>query len=503
MMTNIAFMELCFISFATAFYNNHVFISPYDFTNKQRLNTKIKVTSDIREQLTVPPSFILDVIDKVPSKRLTIPDAAALAGTDLQKARKAVILLAGLVGANMDVTKNGDIVYTFPTDFKRILFERSLGQRIQKISEVVLPPLLFLGRISFGLFLLTSLAVIFSTFILVSTSSGNGNNDDSDRKSNERRDSNNYANSYYSSGGGGFGFNFNPFTSLSYDYLFYGPRPGAQHKQLNFLEVFFSYVFGDGDPNEGFLNNQLQECASIIRSNGGVVFAEQLAVFLNPPTPPSNFNEQESSTLVNEQWMLPVVSKLNGVPSVTEDGDIVYYFPELTPTVLPEAVGRSGGALSEQEVQLCRATGGSLLAAGGLGVLNLVGATWLGSVLSNPLYLVKFPQIALLAKAYPLLLAYAVLYNAIPLARWLLIQRQNKDIRERNENRRLWERRWKNVQNDRVPKLAKALKGIVREGGIAVDGRITDSDIVYSTSKDMSEIAESQSLEDFDKKLKM
>ena len=63
--------------------------------------------------------------------------------------------------------------------------------------------------------------------------------------------------------------------------------------------------------------------ASMIRANGGAVTAEQLAPYLDPPAP--NSKDQR----VDESWVLPAVTALQGVPQVTEDGDIVYTFPEL------------------------------------------------------------------------------------------------------------------------------------------------------------------------------
>lgn len=39
--------------------------------------------------------------------------------------------------------------------------------------------------------------------------------------------------------------------------------------------------------------------------------------------------------MVDESWILPVIVKLGGSPSVTEEGDIVYVFPELMNTVDP------------------------------------------------------------------------------------------------------------------------------------------------------------------------
>jgi hypothetical protein len=43
-------------------------------------------------------------------------------------------------------------------------------------------------------------------------------------------------------------------------------------------------------------------------------------------------SDDESSTTVSESWVLPLVVKLGGVPTVSEGGDILYAFPDLMST---------------------------------------------------------------------------------------------------------------------------------------------------------------------------
>ncbi len=54
------------------------------------------------------------------------------------------------------------------------------------------------------------------------------------------------------------------------------------------LESVYSYVFGDGDPNEGVEQEQLRRAASFIRSRNGVVVAEELAPFFRPAFRPAS-----------------------------------------------------------------------------------------------------------------------------------------------------------------------------------------------------------------------
>lgn len=62
--------------------------------------------------------------------------------------------------------------------------------------------------------------------------------------------------------------------------------------------------------------------------------AEQLAPYLDAPAPkdPTAYAVAGSSPLtavVDESFVLPVLTRLNGRPEVTPDGNIVYVFPDL------------------------------------------------------------------------------------------------------------------------------------------------------------------------------
>eukprot|EP00607_Mallomonas_marina_P005227 CAMPEP_0182434192 /NCGR_PEP_ID=MMETSP1167-20130531/68252_1 /TAXON_ID=2988 /ORGANISM="Mallomonas Sp, Strain CCMP3275" /LENGTH=249 /DNA_ID=CAMNT_0024623767 /DNA_START=829 /DNA_END=1578 /DNA_ORIENTATION=+ len=247
----------------------------------------------------------------------------------------------------------------------------------------------------------------------------------------------------------------------------------------------------------------------MIRSCGGVAVAEQLAPFLDPPDIPLNQREgsdsEVDSALVREQWVLPAVVQLNGVPSVTEEGDIVYTFPDLMMTAQEgdeERNGRDSRApsfLQEKIVPFSRANPGQLLMAGGLGVVNLIGALSLGRMLGSPLVLTRYPELALVGKLFPVLLGYAVLYNIIPVVRGFLQEKQNNEIASRNKRRQNWAMflQSKNVMIAR--KLAAAAEARRKES-LSMRS-VTDKDVFYSTSEPESR-GEERLLDDFDQRLK-
>ena len=77
--------------------------------------------------------------------------------------------------------------------------------------------------------------------------------------------------------------------------------------------------------------------------------------------------------------------------------------------------------LLEREYKFSLASGGQTLLAAVLGVVNLGGALYLGNILGQyASYGVRMPSyFGLVQQFFPLLLGYAVLFNAIPLARYV------------------------------------------------------------------------------------
>ena len=326
-----------------------------------------------------------------------------------------------------------------------------------------------------------------------------------------------------------------------------------EQQQPNLFERIFSYIFGDGDPNYGIENARLRAAAELIRANGGAVVAEQLAPFVDCPPPDASYvaGDEKSSAPVDESFVLPIVTQLGGVPTVTDDGDIVYVFEELQMSAEStlEAAGLQSDAssgdivtyltnrgistrgameksdliqlldksltttsrsstrrdptdpLQEMEVKFNRNGVGWNLFAGILGGVNLGGALYLGALLPQlAAQGIRLPSYYGLVQAgYPLLLAYAVLYNAIPAARYLLNRSKNREIRERNEARRSWSTVLRSMGGKVRRKLGAAKKS---RTGMRRLGR---SDSVYDTRQDAKQLEaqrEEDALKAFDELLR-
>ena len=470
------------------------------------------------------------------------------------------------------VSSDGDLIYTFPKDLGSVLSANSAKFRAMTTwKEKIFPPLLYATKVGFGVVLLVSLVAVFSTLFFVMTSSGGGTRDDDDRR--DRR-----------GGGmpmGGFGFwgpspfdffYYRPYYSRYYYSPAYNDSRSRDPEEMGFLESVFSYVFGDGEPNGDIEERRLALVGEMIRLNGGAVTAEQLAPFCDDA--PIPLDDDEERAYVDESFVLPIVSQLDGEPQVTDDGDIVYVFPELmttssttsTPTLSSKEMERmrresqilrragleedaptgmiktllsmngisTRGALErsdlidilekvlpdddnsnymdmdvddptlllEREYKFSLASSFQTVLAGLLGVVNLGGALYLGNLLGQyALYGVRLPSyMGLVQQFFPLLLGYAILFNAIPLVRNIWLSRQNEKIRKRNEVRRSW----KSLLEMNVGSVKRKLKAAARLGGKIKQLGSGGQEIVFDTSRDFAEIEkmkEKDEMSKFDKLL--
>ncbi len=108
----------------------------------------------------------------------------------------------------------------------------------------------------------------------------------------------------------------------------------------NFLMSVFAYLFGEGDPNKNFEETEWQAIAQVIEANQGVVTAEMLAPY-------------SGEDPKDEDWMVHIMQRFNGMPEVTEAGGIIYLFPAFQSITAvdfsPGAPNSISGALADQQ----------------------------------------------------------------------------------------------------------------------------------------------------------
>ena len=242
-------------------------------------------------------------------------------------------------------------------------------------------------------------------------------------------------------------------------------RPDRQKSDLNFLESIYSFLFGDGNPNVDLEDRRWQSIAAVIRTNRGAVIAEQIAPFLDSIGTPS---EQEF-----EQYMLPVLTRFEGRPEVSPEGQFVYQFPSLQTTVAQKERSWLPAFLRESLYSFSKATSGQVTLAAGLGVVLLVLAIVLTGITGAA-------GVALLKVLGYVSLGYSAAYLLIPAIRYFWIKRRNQRILARNFDR---EARAKQIaQADAIvqQKLAYAQQ-------FAAETVIQPSDLIYSTDRDLVE----------------
>ena len=297
-----------------------------------------------------------------------------------------------------------------------------------------------------------------------------------------------------SSNRGGGGIRMGGFDPGFLNFYFWDPaytrrrRIEDPYHEMNFLESVFSFVFGDGDPNERLEAYRWAEVGKLIRRAGGAVTAEQLAPLLEPPRPLSRGASSlaGASAYADESFVLPALTRFKGEPEVTPAGGIVYRFPELAVSAAAASggVGGSGGMsaapapLTEQPWQFSAASQFNLALTVALGIANGAGVVFLTSLVNDPALLADAggsDTVAAIALLLPVLQAYAALFFGLPAARWVRLQLRNAEIEARNAARA----EAANVLAAPPPAVASKLAA-ARAGAVA---RVADGPIVYSSDE--------------------
>ena len=183
----------------------------------------------------------------------------------------------------------------------------------------------------------------------------------------------------------------------------------------------------------------------------------------------------------NEDYMLPVLSRFNGYPEVSPQGEIIYYFPELqvmasrrkSESISPMAY------LQEKLWRFSQAGSGQITLAIGLGVVNVVLALVLGSLLQDGALAAELGGlVAFVASIYWLLLGYGIAFLSIPLIRYFWIQGRNPKIVARNQARHQRAIALSNPEQSLRQKISYASQ-------FAQQKVIGDRDLTYTTETDL------------------
>ncbi|CAO2824041.1 unnamed protein product [Amaranthus hypochondriacus] len=421
-----------------------------------------KLPSDVRNRS-------MEAIDSY-GGRVTIGDVASKAGLKLDLAQKALQALAADADGFLEVSDEGDVLYVFPKDYRSRLTSKSFRMKIEPWAEKAKSAAEYLIRVTFGTTLVASIVLVFTAIIVASSS---GSDDDSRKRRGGSR-------SY----GSNINFYINPFDLFWYwdrDY-YRRTRRREDNEGMNFIESVFSFVFGDGDPNQGIEEKRWKLIGQYIVSNGGVITAEELAPYLDVQT------EKES----DDSYILPVLLRFDGQPEVDEEGNILYRFPSLQRTASSTRTGRKEYVgkrwtdwdgvqkfFKENKWQFSKTNASERAMVIGLGALNLFGVVVLGTMLKE-MTVQPSGFLSFVSTLLPLLQVYAGSFFAIPLVRWFLVRKKNSEIGKRNQARKL------RAQALESPDFSLRRK-LLSARDMAQRTVIGKERIVYSTEKDLDE----------------
>lgn len=498
--------------------NSHPQALPPSHTNNNNNNTNdlftfigtivatARSSEQLRENLTDVSDPVIRAVETLSRRqpRQTVADIAATAGISLSSASDEAVKLASLTGASIDVSDAGDLAYRFPSDVRSVLRTRSVRAAAAMFWRRVAPAVFTAARVGFGALLVLSIVI---TFVALAVLSAASTRDDDNRRGDSRSMS-----------------FFGPrlfFGPDIFDIMFYSQRSAARRRYyggakeneegMSFLEAVYSFVFGDGDPNVDFDDRRWRNVAAVIRANRGAVTADQLAPLLDPPPLSS------SSSVVDESFMLPALTRFQGRPEVTDDGDIVYVFPQFlttgsassssssissSPSV--EIVGqRSIAPVVEQQEVLTQASPSQRALVVTLGVINVLGIALLGAKMATVIPMTRDAAqfIGFVRSVYPALCAYAASFVTAPIFRAWRMRGRNKEIKERNRAREERARVLLRFDDEDVRRKMKAAERRALMQNRVGDGQ--GQSVVYSSDRDAVDQVNMQEelKDDFDRRL--
>ncbi|MEM8715294.1 MAG: hypothetical protein AAGE92_05875, partial [Cyanobacteria bacterium P01_G01_bin.4] len=196
---------------------------------------------------------VIDAVEQL-GLRVTVGDVASQTGLSLVDARHEIQGLAQAAEGHLQVSEGGEIAYAFDPNFRSILARKARRSKLEVYRRWIWGAFLYGLKISFGIILVVSIVLALIVIaILIAASSQNG----------DRRKGSRSGRGY---DGGGY---FSGPNIWLWGNPFFGRRrrstrrrastrsgSSGEDAQLNFLEAVYSFLFGDGDPNEDLEEQQ-------------------------------------------------------------------------------------------------------------------------------------------------------------------------------------------------------------------------------------------------------
>jgi hypothetical protein len=413
-------------------------------------------------------------------RRVTPADVATRTGLPVLVVQQKLNQVAFETGGNMQVGDKGDLVYSFHPGFTNSYLAKGIAAAFVVLGAKLAEICMYLLRISFGIALITSLVIIIVLLLLIAIIMSRGlSNSDDDRGGGDFN--------FFPMGGFHFSFwdwmilrdlfLWDAMTRRPMTYYDYRRPTIRQRTRSNFLLNCFSFLFGDGDPNEGIDQKRWQVIAQVIKKNGNVVTAEQLAPYTGADPK-------------DENAVLPVLVRFNGNPEVTPKGNIIYVFESMQSTAADQDV-HPPAYLQEFPWKFTNVPEGELLPVFIVAGLNVAGAWTVWNWFHKLPSLAHSPLMTLVIA----LVVYGTLFVTIPMVRTLFNKVRNSRIDKRNQTRYDHAQLVAKPADKLIDKLAEAQE-------FRGSRKITEKDVVYTTEKDAldqpDELSEKFTRKEFD-----
>ncbi|CAN5431388.1 hypothetical protein BH11CYA1_BH11CYA1_19590 [soil metagenome] len=395
-------------------------------------------------------------------RRVTAADVATETGLSINDSSRLLNEIASEVGGHLEVSAQGFVAYSFSSGFQNKYIATGLKAFFERVGKLLFDIGFFTVKISFGLLLLTSLAVVIIAVMITIFVTTFGS-----EKKNKRQ----------------------PLLDLLIlrDLIFWQSTSGRakrlvvqplsarveQIKNDNFLINCFSFLFGDKSPNAEIEEKQWRLIAQLIHNNDGVVIAEQLAPLLLLEIP-----EKASS----EDYVLPVLCRFDGRPEVSDSGSIIYQFPSLQVSAglaeTPQIVLQNflPNALLEYEIPFSNLTKEQIRPVLAIATLNLAGTWWLAFTAHRLVHIYSWQS--------DILAIYGTLFAIIPLLRWVFLNWVNAGITMRNAEREKLASKLVKPTADLQEKLNQREK---TANDLTISPTIDSASVIYTSEKDYLE----------------
>jgi hypothetical protein len=412
----------------------------------------------------------------------TVADMIAGTGLPKYQVEQAARSVLDEYAGRLKVTESGELLYYFPSGMRSTT--RGTGPAFRKFMKAFAKGAAKVLAFLFKIWIVVMLVGYFVAFVAILLAAILASFAASAASKNERGRGGR-------SSGGGFGGTFLFMrlldTALRMWFVSNLMRDTKRPPGRPFYKSVFAFVFGEGDPNADWEERERKYALAYIRGRRGVITIEELMTLTGK-------EYDEAQRLINRYMV-----EFEGEPGVTDDGTLVFAFPELLRT--SEAEQKSAAAVpvlnptgkkliafsankpktngwiaffnafnlafGSYFLLVSLLQGAAALGRGGPMVYSFTGRLLQTIGISSP---VAF--LAVVLGAVPI--AFSLLFFLVPIVRKARLDRANARIREEALRKRVYARVLANpgsVRPDDIPPVEAAIDP---KGFAAVRKRILD-----------------------------